>query len=151
MFASAINVAFTVQDLLLALLVIAGIVALVFLTKLFMSIAKITDNIGSVLKDNKEHLNATLENLPNITNNVNNTITNANRLINGIEPSVVSTLQDVSNVTSQLSNVTTNISDTVEVVGLSVADTASKFTSSFSSATDKFTLFRGILGLLFRK
>lgn len=151
MLLAAFNVSFSLNEALLALLLIAGIVALVFLVKLFISISKITDSIARTLQDNKVSLDETIRDIPKITNNVNNTLENTNKLIEDVEPSIVSTLENVSNVTSQVSNVTTNISDTVEVVGMSVADTASKFTSKVSNATDYLALAKGIASVIFRK
>lgn len=142
---NAINISFTFSDFLMALLAIAGVVALVFLAKLLISISKITDSVGKVLEDNKSSLDEAIRDLPKITTNITDVLDNTNRLVADVKPSVVSMLTDVNNVTSKISNVTTNVSDTVEVVGLAAADTASRFTSTVTNATDYLALIKGIL------
>lgn len=148
---NALYFSLSFSDILIGLLVIAGIVALVFLAKLFISITKITDAIGKTLDDNKSSLDNTLKDLPKITSSISNVLDNANSLVADVKPSVVSVLADVNTVTSKISNVTTNVSDTIEVVGLAAADTASKFTNTVSSATDYFALIKGLLAFFSKR
>jgi len=142
---NAMSISFTLGDILSALLVIAGIVALAFLVKLLISVSKITDTIGKTLSDNKTSLDEAIKDIPRITTNLTGVLDNTNHLVADVKPSVVSMLTDVNNVTNKISNVTTNVSDTVEVVGLAAADTASRFSSTVSNATDYLALIKGIL------
>lgn len=148
---NAINISFTLYDVLIFVLIIAGIVALLFLAKVFMSLANLLGTVNKTLEDNKESLDSTLKNLPNITSNINSILVNTDEVVNDIKPSITSTLADVSNVTNKVSNITTNVSDTVEVVGIAAADTASRFTNTFTSATDYVSLFRGIMKMISKR
>lgn len=152
LFASnAISISFTLSDLLFVFLAIAGIVALVYLVKLFASITKITDNISKTMEDNKSSIDATIKDLPSITTNVAKLLENTESMVGEVKPQVVSMLTDVNNVTSKISNVSTNISDTVEVVGLAAADTASNFSSKISNATDYIALVKSLISVLTKK
>lgn len=148
---NAISISFTLYDIIMAILAIAGIVALVFLAKLLVSVSKITDSIGKTLNDNKPSIDEAIKDLPRITTNLTGLLDNTNSLVADVKPSVVSLLTDVNNVTNKISNVTTNVSDTVEVVGLAAADTASRFTSTVSNATDYLALAKGILSYFNKK
>ena len=147
----AVNVSFTLNEVLIFLLILAGIVALVFLAKLFMALGRTVENLNKSLEDNKFSIDQTIKDLPKITNNVNNILDNTNGLVEDVSPQISSVLYDVNNVTSSVSNVTTNISDTVEVVGIAVADTASRFVGSASKSTNKFGLIKGLVSSLFKK
>lgn len=147
----AVNVSFSLYDALIFLLIVAGIVALVFLAKLFMSIGKTVDNLNKTLEDNKFSIDQTIKDLPKITNNVNNILDNTNELVEDVSPQITQVLTDVNNVTASVSNVTTNISDTVEVVGIAVADTASRFVGSASKSTNKFGFIKGLIKTLLKK
>ena len=133
------------------LVVIAAIVALVFLAKLLSYITKLTDSLGRVVNENRGSIDATMAEVPKVTRNVNVILTSVDGLVHDAKRPIVSTLNDVNNVTSQISNVATNISDTVEVVGLAAADTANRFTKSVTSATDYIGLAKGILSLVFKR
>lgn len=142
---------FTVQDILMIILIIAGILVLAVLAKLILSITKITSSIGDTLDENKASLEATIRDIPKITNNVNHLLDNTQGLIANLEPQIVATLSDVNTVTSQVAHITTNVSDTVEVVGIAAADTVSRFTNSVHKSTNKYSVFKGILNSFIRR
>ncbi|MFM1540254.1 DUF948 domain-containing protein [Helcococcus ovis] len=145
---NAINISFTLYDVLIFVLIITAIVCLIFLAKVFISLANLLGNINKTLEDNKESLDGTLKNLPDVITNINSILVNTDEIVNDIKPSITSTLADVSKVTNNVSNITTNLSDTVEVVGIAAADTASRFTNTFTNATDYVSLFKGIIKLI---
>lgn len=142
---------YTLQEILLMLLTVAGIAAIAVLVKLILSISKTTDEIAKVVKENRPSIDATLLDLPKITTNVTNVLHEAEGLVAELKPEIVSTLADVHNVTSQVSNITTNVSDTVEVVGIAAADTVSRFTGTVSHATNRYGVFKGLVTSLFRR
>src|SRR5574344_1655827 len=138
-------------DILLALLIIAGVVALVALAKLLFNLSKTVGVIADTVESNRKSLDETFEDLPKITNNLNTVLDCTNGLIEDVTPKVASALYDVSNLTSHVSNITDTVADTVEVVGIAAADTASKFTNTFRSATNKTGFVKGFLNGFFKR
>ena len=55
-FATSINLSFTLYDILIGLLIIAGIVVLALLAKVLLSVSKTLTTVNKVVEDNKVSL-----------------------------------------------------------------------------------------------
>lgn len=92
-------------NIIYLLLAILGCVAIVYLILTLNKILKLISNINSLLDQNKDNLNKTIQDLPAIANNVNNTCQN---------------IKDISDVatetTAELIVAKENIESNVEIV-----------------------------------
>lgn len=146
-----LNFTFSLQDFMLFLLTLAGILVLVFLAKLFMDLSKTVNSINKAIEENRPNIDRTISDIPEITAGVNNVLYEVDELLEEARPKVVSVLKDVNTVTNSASQVTTNISDTVEVVGVAVTDTVSNLVDTFGSSTNKLSLIKGLVKMVLKK
>ncbi|EGT3617394.1 hypothetical protein FHH43_14390 [Clostridium perfringens] len=63
-------------NIIYLLLAILGCVAIIYLILTLNKVVKLISNINSILEQNKDNLNKTIQDLPTIANNVNDTCQN---------------------------------------------------------------------------
>ena len=143
--ATVFQVSFSLLDILIGLLVIAGIVVLVLLAKVLFSLSKTLKAVSAVVEDNKTNLDSSLANLPSITKSVGSMLTEADGMVKEVKPNLVVTLREVEGITTDVHKLSTDAVDTGEYVAMTAVDTIDNINTGVSSATDYVALIKSIL------
>lgn len=114
------DVSLTINDLFRIGLYIVGIGALGYLIVVLKNVAKLISKIGSIVEDNQESINATIKEVPEISENINSITKNANIAIKEMTPDINGIVKNANSITGKIGSIT----DTAEQTAMKALDTA---------------------------
>lgn len=114
------DISLTINDLFKILLYIVGIGALGYLIVVLKNVAKLVSKLAGIVEDNEESINATIKEVPEITENVNSITRSANLAIKEMTPDINGIVKSANGITTKIGSLT----DTVEQTALKALDTA---------------------------
>ena len=89
-----INVSFQLWELALLIVAIAFVVAIVYLVKLFKSIAKTSDDIDTLLQYNRKNIDKIVDNTNDITDSTKNVMNETETAVNRVSNELVNPILD---------------------------------------------------------
>lgn len=142
----------TVQGMFQLLLYLVGIGVGIFLILVLKNASKILGQISSVVEDNKEEIDITIKQLPEITTNINSITKEVDTLINDISPEINELLESVNTLSGKVENIagvidetTEKVGDTVDVVTDSIVETAVAFQYNTQDISDYFQIVKEVI------
>lgn len=139
---------FSFTGLLVALLCIAGIVALVVLIQVLLKAGKIVSALSNVVEDNKKELDATLKELPELAANIKSTTASANQLLDANNANISESISAAKTTLVNASRISGDAADGFEYVATSIVDTADSLTSGLSESASKLGYIREIVDIV---
>lgn len=125
------DVSLTINDLFKIALYIVGIGALSYLIIVLKNLAKLTTQITQIVKENEANINTTIEQVPQISENINSISKNADAALKDMAPEINSVLHNFNNISTKVGSITDSVEETAskaletaDIVTDSVADTA---------------------------
>lgn len=138
-------ISFSLGDLLIFILLALGIIALFFLVKVLIGVSKLLKTADEIIRLNKSEIDSVIKTLPSISKNVDNVISNTDKLIEKVTPNVESAMEDFSYISANVLKISDDISDTVELIGMTTADTVDSLQYSVNSFTGYISTIKGIV------
>lgn len=142
----------TVQGMFQLILYLVGIGIGIFLIMVLRNANKILGQISNVVETNREEIDITVKQLPEITANVNSITKEVNTLLNDLSPEINELLENVNNVSDRVDNIagiidqtTSKVGDTVDLVSDSIAETAITFQYNAQDITDYFQIGKEVI------
>lgn len=138
----------TVKELLTFILYILGIGLLGYLVVLIKNANKIISKARKILEENEEEIQTTLEQLPDISTNVNCISEDLRELIEDISPEVTDIVTNANSITEKLDDTSDNVLGAIDVVTESVTDAALAIESNVRNAADYIQLVMDIIEIV---
>lgn len=138
-------ISFSLGDLLIFILLALGIIALFFLVKVLIGVSKLLKTADEIIRLNKSEIDSVIKTLPSISKNVDNVISNTDKLIEKVTPNVESAMEDFSYISANVLKISDDISDTVELIGMTTADTVDSLQYSVNSFIGYISTIKGIV------
>lgn len=142
----------TVQGMFQLLLYLVGIGAIIFLIMVLRNASKILGQISDLVEKNREELDTTIKQLPEITANVNAITKEVDILLNDVSPSINQLLENVNSVSGKVEHMaavidetTEKVGGTVDVVTDSIAETALSFQYNTQDITDYIQIIKEVI------
>lgn len=117
------DVSLTINDLFKIALYITGIGALGYLIVVLKNIGKLISEMTKIVKDNEENINATIKEVPEISENINSITKSADSAIKEMAPEINGIVKNANNITSKVGSVTDSVEETA-TKALETADIA---------------------------
>lgn len=124
------DISLTINDLFKIILYIVGIGALGYLIVVLKNAAKLISKVLGIVEDNKENINATIKEVPEITENVNSITKSANLAIKEMTPEINGIVKNANTITNKVGSLT----DTAEQTALKALDTADMTVDAIADA-----------------
>lgn len=141
-------ISFSLNDLLLGLLCIAGIVALVFLILVLSKLSRTASALAQLFEQNQKSLDQTLEALPGVAKQGQEALTKVNDLLEQSSPNLVDSVGEVKKTLGNMTRLTSDVSDTVEYVAASAVDTVDSVTQGLSSSAASLGYIKEVIDIL---
>lgn len=114
------DVSLTINDIFKIALFVVGIGALGYLIVVLKNVSKLIAEILGIVKDNEENINATIKEVPGISENINSITKNANIAIKEMTPDINGIVKNANNITLKIGSLT----DTAEQTAMKALNTA---------------------------
>lgn len=110
----------TVNDLFKILLYLVGIGALGYLALVLRNVAKLVSKLTGIVNENEENINEIINEVPQISVNINSITKNADLAIKEMTPEINGIVKNANNITGKVGS----LSDSAEQTILKALDTA---------------------------
>lgn len=128
------NTALTVQDLFKLVLFLLGIGAVAYLIVVLRNLNRLVVQIYNLANASEENILSTIQQLPEIGENINSITKNANNTIMELTPEINSLTKNISSITGKVESLTDSLDETTD----KVTDTLDIVTDSISEAAYSF-------------
>lgn len=138
--------AILVKDVLIWILIVAGILALGALAYLFFNIAKAVRSAAKIVEDNRIEIDHTMHVLPQVIENVEEITSNVSQITAEIEPNIAIVMDNVADVSSKVNRMTGTVEDATNSVASGVKSVAEGVKSVGDSAVGMAQSFMDTVG-----
>ncbi len=139
---------FTLNGLLIAILVIVAIVALVFLISVLMKLSKTLGSVSEIVSKNQEELDKTIKTLPEITSKLNSSIDNVDMILAQSSPDIVESIGQVRDTLVNATRLSSDVADSVEYIATTAIDTVDSVSSGFSKSASQMGYVKEIVDVI---
>lgn len=138
----------TVKELLTFIIYILGIGLLGYLIALIKNTNKIVSKVRNIIEENQEEINTTLEQMPDISTNVNYISQDLKDLVEDISPEITGLTTNANSITEKLDTTSEKVFEAVDIVSESVAETALAIEHNVRNAADYIQLIMEIIEII---
>lgn len=128
-----------------------AIVVLVLLISILLGVQKTVKVVSTIIHDNREQIDSTLKQAPEVMTNVRSVTRSANEIIIQNGPNVHALVEKAKVTMDQASNITQDVADTVYYISETAVDAATGFKSSIYNATDSISRIVDLVDIVRRE
>lgn len=138
----------TIRNLFKLILYILGIGVLVYLIILIKNLNNTISNIKNLLYQNEKEIDATIKQLPYISQNINDISEDTKKLVKSVSPDAIELVNNANSLSQKLDNTSGKVCDAIEEISESISSTASTIESNVKNASDYVELIVDIINII---